>query len=184
MPILNQAKPTESSTNIAVVAGNNLPIDKHSSDTVQISETARSKMIQEIKGGELVDFTGEDGPYKKGLMALGISTMQEWEAKGLNISNEAIIAAGNTYQDAFAQMVGESGSSLAGSSLALNKYQIIINSQEVPDWFTQEYENTLTSMDDEGMKSAFEKGELFFTSIASFSRADALASYASVARSK
>ena len=121
---------------------------------------------------------------KKGLMALGINTMQEWESKGLNISDEAIIAAGNAYQAAFTQVVEKSGSSLAGSSLALNKHQIIINSQEVPDWFTQEYENALSSMDDEGMKSAFESGELFVTSKPSFSSADALANYASVARNK
>ncbi|MBQ0783287.1 MAG: hypothetical protein KBT66_03555, partial [Amphritea sp.] len=71
------------------------------------------------------------------------------------------------------------GASLAGSGgLALNKYQIVINSQEVPDWFMKEYENVLSSMDNKEMKAAFEKGGLFFTSKPSSSSVDALASYA------
>jgi len=184
MPILNQVKPTESSTNIAVAGGSYLPDAKYSSDTVQVSEAARSKMEQEFKSGELVDFTGENGSYKKGLMALGRSTMQEWESKGLNVSDEAIIASGNAFQAAFTQMVEESGPSLAGSSLALNKYQIIINSQEVPDWFRQEYQNSLSSMDDGDMKSAFENAERFVTSKPSFSSAGALANYATVENNK
>ncbi len=177
-----QTKQAENGTNIAVVGGNNLPVEKKPSDTVQISEAARSKMLQELKSGEFVNFTGENGPYKKGLMVLGKSTMDEWSAKGLDISDEAVIAAGKAFQDAFTKMVEESGSSLAGSSLAINKHQILINTQEVPDWFKQEYETVLSSMEDKEMKNAFEKGELFVTSKPASSRVDALASYASVAK--
>ncbi|MFT6031319.1 MAG: hypothetical protein ACI8O8_003069 [Oleiphilaceae bacterium] len=182
MPTLSQAKSTDSSANVAVVGGNNPPVEKNSSDSVQISEEARSKILQEIKSGGFVDFTGEDGLYKKGLMmGLGESTVQEWSAKGLNISDEAVIAAGKTFDDAFKRMTEENGTSLAGKGgLALNKHQIILNSQEVPDWFTQEYESVLSSMDNKEMKTAFEKGELFFISKPSSSRVDALASYASV----
>jgi len=184
MSTLGQAKPTESSTNIAVIGGNNLPVEENSSDAVQISDVARSKMLQEIKSGEFVDFTGENGLFQKGLMmGLGVSTVQEWSAKGLNISDEAVIAAGKAFDDGMKKKYEENGTSLAGKGgLALNKYQIIMNSQEVPDWFTQEYESVLSSMDDKEMKRAFEKGDLFFTSKPSFSRVDALASYASVVR--
>jgi hypothetical protein len=52
----------------------------------------------------------------------------------------------------------------------------------VPDWFTKEYENVLSSMDNAEMKAAFEKGDLFFTSKPSAENVNALASYASVAK--
>jgi len=184
MPTLSQARLPESRPNISVLGGNNLPAEKSSSDPVQISEEARSKILQEIKSGWLVDFTGEEGLYKKGLMmGLSESTVQEWSAKGLNISDEAIVAAGKAFDDAFKKLTEENGTLLAGKGgLALNKHQIIINSQEVPDWFAHEYENVLSSMDNSEMKSAFEKGKLFFTSLPSSLGSDALASYASVAK--
>jgi len=180
---ISQSKQSENGLSIAVVAGKNFPIEKNHSDTVQISEAAKSKMLGEIKSSGFIDFTGENGLYKKGLMmGLGVSTVQEWSANGLNISEEAVIAAGKSWDSATKKIFGESGSSFSGSSLALNKHQIIINSQEVPDWFTNEYESVLSSMDNKEMKSAFEKGDLFFTSKPSSSSINALASYASVAK--
>ena len=158
---LSQTKSIENRLNIAVVGVNNLPVEKNSSDSVQISEAARSKMLQKTTG--FVDTTGEDGMYKLGLIALGKSTMQEWSTKGMNVSDEAVIAAGKAFQNAVKKMTEESGSSLAGSSLVLNKHQIIIGSQEVPGWFVQEYEDALSSLENKEMKSAFEKSELFFT---------------------
>jgi len=180
---INQSKLPENGVSIAVVGGNNLPIEQNNSDTVQISKAARSTMLQTLKSGDFSDFTGENGMYKLGLMALGKSTLQDWSAKGLNISDEAIVAAGKAFQDGFKQKIEESGSSLAGSGgLALNKYQIVINAQETPDWFTKEYENALSSMDNKEMRAAFEKGDLFFTSKPTSSNVNALASYASVAK--
>jgi len=180
---INQSKQLNNGQSIAAVGGKNLPFETNYSDTVQISEAGKSKVLEGIKSGGFIDFTGENGQYKKGLMmGLGVSTVQEWSAKGLDIADEAVIAAGKAFDNATKTMFGESGTSSAGSSLALNKHQIVINSQEVPNWFTQEYESVVSSMDNKEMKSAFEKGELFFTSKPSSSRVDALATYASVAK--
>ena len=149
---ISQNKLTESSTSITTIGGNKLSVVKNNSDTAKISEAARSQMSQELEGGDFVNFTDENGMYKLGLMALGNSSSQDWSAKGLNITDESIIAAGKALQDGFQQKVTNSGTSLAGSgALALNKYQIINSSQEVPDWFTKEYENVLSSMDNEEM---------------------------------
>lgn len=93
-----------------------------------------------------------------------------------------LIATGKAFQDAFKKTLDERGSSLAGSRAALNKHQIIINSQDVHDWFTQDDDNTLSSIGINEMKSAFESGELFFTLSPSSSRAKALVSYASVVK--
>jgi hypothetical protein len=180
---ISQSKQSENGQSIADVAGKSFPFEKNNSDTVQISEATKSKMLEEIKNGGFIDFTGDNGLYRKGLMmGLGVSTVQEWSDKGIKISEEAVIAAGKSWDSATNKMFGESGTSSAGSSLALNKHQIVINSQEVPDWFTQEYESVLSSMDNKEMRSAFEKGDLFFTSKPSSLNGNALASYASVAK--
>jgi len=180
MASLSQVKPTESGA-ISALGGNRLPVENKSSDAVQISDAARTKVLEEIESGGLVDFTGKDGLYKKGLMlGLGESTVQAWADKGLEITEEAVIAAGKTFQDAFTKMVEKSGSSLAGSALALNKHQIVINSQQVPDWFVQEYGDTLSSMGNKETKRAFENGELFVTTKPSPENADALARYSSM----
>ena len=178
MPRLSQTNSTEHPLNIAAAAGNHLPLEATPSAAVQISEAARAEMLQETT--DFVDFTDQHGLFKLGLMALGKSTLQEWSAKGLEISDEAVIAAGKAFQDGFKKMVEKSGPSLAGSSLALNKHQILINTQDVPDWFTQEYKAVLSSQANKEMKAAFEQGELFFTSKPSTSKTNALASYAAV----
>ena len=165
-----------SSPAVAAADGKPLP-----AESINISDAARSKMLQELSSGEMVDFTGEDGAYKKGLMALGSETIQGWKDQGLDISDEAIIAAGEAFQKGFSQIVAQNGDATAGSSLALNKHQIVINSQAVPDWFMQEYESTLAAMDDKAMKNAFEKGATVFTSMPSPSNLEAVGSYARIA---
>lgn len=177
---INQTKATDSRTIVAVASGNNLPADKASVDTVQISAAAREQMQQELSSGKFVDFTAENGPYKLGLMAMGSSTLEAWSAEGLELSDETIIAAGEALQNGLKQNIEETGSSLG--SVSLNKHQIVINSQDVSDWFIKEYESVLSSMEDKGMKAAFEQGETFFASKPSSSNIDALASYASVAK--
>jgi hypothetical protein len=180
LPAINQTKAAEGRTAVAVASGNNLPAESASVDTVQISTAAREKIQQELSSGKFVDFTAEDGPYKLGLMAMGSSTIEAWTAGGLELSDEAIIAAGEALQNGFKQNIEETGSSLG--SVSLNKHQLVINSQDVPDWFVKEYESVLSSMEDKGMKAAFEQGETYFASKASASVNDALASYASVSK--
>jgi len=169
-------------TQTTKLSGNSLPSnpsDKQST-SVSISQAAHDQSIQATKG--LIDMSGEDGTYKLGLMALGNSTIQGWADQGLALTKEAVIAAGEAFQQAFSQMQDESDGSLAGSSLALNKYQIVMDSQQTPDWFKQEYESVLASMDNHEMKDAFQQGDLFVTSKASsLNNVNALANYSTVA---
>jgi hypothetical protein len=179
LPAISQTKAAEGRTAVAVASGNNLPAESASVDTVQISTAAREKMQQELSSGKFIDFRAEDGPYKLGLMAMGSSTIEAWAAEGLELSDEAIIAAGEALQNGFKQNIEETGSSLG--SVSLNKHQIVLNSQDVPDWFIKEYESVLSSMEDKGMKAAFEQGETFFASKPSSSNVNALASYSAIA---
>jgi hypothetical protein len=179
IPPLIQTKSVDNGSTIAVT-GNDLPIEKKSSEPVQIREAARLKMSEKTTG--IINIHSGNGMYHFGLMALGQSTIEEWTSKGMNISDETVIAAGEALEQAMNKALTENGPT-AGRSAALNKHQIVINSQDVPDWFIQEFENTLASMDNKEMKNAFEKGDLFFTSKPSSPGTNALASYASVANS-
>ncbi len=179
---LNQTGFTENSRKLAATGGNNLPKEEPPEATVQISKEAKSLTLGEPINGGLVSITGEVGTYTLGRMALGINTMQEWSAKGLLISDDSIAAAGKAFQEAFSKAAEESGTSFAGSRVTLNKHQIMIDSQKVPDWFHREYEDMTSSLKDEEIKRAFESGELFFTSPPPLPRANALASYAAVAK--
>jgi hypothetical protein len=185
IPILTNIKAATVSPTVTAVDGKPSPESNKGSQTsvesVNISDAARTKMLQELSSGEMVDFTGEDGAYKKGLMTLGSETIQGWKDQGLGISDEAIIAAGEAFQQGFSKIVAQNGDTTAGSSLALNKHQIMINSQPVPDWFMQEYESTLAAMDDKATRNAFEKGATVFASMPSSSNLDAVGSYARVA---
>lgn len=180
---INQTGFTGNSTKPAATGGNNLPKEEPPEGTVRISKEAKSLTSGKPLNGGLISVTGEIGTYTLGRMALGIDTMQEWSAKGLLISDDSVVAAGKAFQEAFSQAAEDSGASFAGSSVTLNKHQIMINSQKVLDWFHREYEDMTSSMEDGEMKRSFENGELFFTSPPSVSRANALASYAAVAKS-
>lgn len=183
MSAINQSKQVQNNLISSANLGNELPPDKNNSDFVQISDMGKSKLLH--KTSEFMDFTDKNGPYQLGMMALGSSSVNDWLAKGLNISDEAVIAAGQAFQDGFKKKVEESGASLADSGgLALNKHQIVINSQDVPDWFIQEYESVLSSMGNKDMMSAFEKGNLFFTAKSPSLNLNAVAGYASVVNNK
>ena len=179
VPGLNQTKQLNDNPMLAAASGNSLPEDGSSSVSVKISEAANSKVWEKTTG--FTDIRTEDGMYRFGLVALGQSTIQEWSSKGMEFSDETVIAAGEALQQAMNEAFA--GSSQAGTSVALNKHQIIINSQDVPDWFRQEFQNSLAALDNEEMKNAFKKGELAFISKPSFSNSDALANYESIAKS-
>lgn len=170
----------------AAGTGNTLP-PGNSREDVDISEDGRSALEREMRNiaearenQEFVDFRGRDGKIRLGLWALGQSTVDDWSSKGLELNEESILAAGEAFQSAFRKNLEENGSSTAGSSIALDRHQIIINSQAVPDWFVEEYKHTLSSMDNSKLKSAFENGDTFYVSRPSASSSESLSRYAAV----
>lgn len=184
-PLRSQDNPLKSSDEI----GNKLP-PGNSGDNVSISESGRAVLEREMRNmaeardnQEFVDFRGNDGKIRLGLFALGQSAMDGWSSKGLELNEESILAVGEAFQNAFRTNLEENGSSTAGSAIALNRHQIVIDSQAVPDWFVKEYEITLSSMGDSKLKSAFENGDAFHVSQLSVSSSEALSRYAEVKRS-
>ena len=193
---LPQAQQSHSlkSANISTISadgiGNMLPPGS-SGESVEISESGRSALEREMRNiaeardnQVLMDLRGHEGNIRLGLMALGQFTMDDWSSKGLQLSEESVLAAAQAFQSASRANFEKNGLSTAGSSIALNKHQIVINSQAVPDWFVEEYVNTLSSMESSKLKSAFENGKTFYVSQPSSSNSDALRSYAEVQYNK
>ncbi len=140
-------------------------------ETVEISEIGRSVLEREVRNiaevrdnQELIDLRGHNGKIRLGLMALGQPAMNDWLSKGLELDEKSILAAGEAFQSACRKNLEANGSSTAGSSISLNRHQIVINSQAVPDWFVDEYKNMLSSMDNSQVRSAFENGDTFYVS--------------------
>lgn len=136
---------------------------------VTISESARNTLADEMQkvaearqNGELVDLRGRDGQLRLGLMALGQSTLDEWAAKGLEVTEQAVLAAAEALQEAFRKNLQENGTSTAGSSIALNRHQLVINAQSVPDWFVEEYEHVVSSIQDSAVKNAYKNGGTYY----------------------
>ena len=95
------------------------------------------------------------------------------------LEEESIIAA-EAPQSSFRENLEKNGPSTAGSSIALNRHQIVINSKAVSDWFVKEYEYILSSMDNSQLKAEFENGDTYYVSKPSKPSSEALSRYAAV----
>lgn len=186
-PSLTLPKSNEIQPKDAAASGNPVP-HTDTSETVSISEKGKFQLQKEMddikkarENGEFIDTRDREGKVRLGLMALGKSSVDEWAAKGLNLSESAVMGAAEAFQQGFRQSVENYGSSMAGSSVALNKHKIIMNSQSVPDWFVQEYEQNLSSIGNQDVRNAFKSGDTFFASPPSTSKSEALNRYAAVA---
>ncbi|MBK1649810.1 hypothetical protein [Rhabdochromatium marinum] len=182
----NSLRTPDNQPELADKTGNLLPRENRG-DSVDISESGRLAVEREMQNiatarenQEFVDFQGPDGKIRLGLTALGESTIDVWSGKGFEIANESILAAAEAFQNAFRSNLREHGSSTAGTAISLNRHQIVINSQVVPEWFLEEYKGTLSSMEDSKIKSAFENGETFYVSSPTAFNLEALNRYAEI----
>jgi hypothetical protein len=122
--------------------------------------------INVSNSGTLISTSTTQGLLNLGMMAFGKSTIDEWSSKGVDVSEKSLIAAAKALQDGFKLIVDKQGTKTAGSSVSINKHQIVINQmQQVPEWFSNEYDTALTMLDDPAHQKAFSKGALFFASL-------------------
>ena len=133
---------------------------------VSISAEGQSRIERELQNmasakasNELIDFRGREGQIRLGLIALGQNQISQWQEQGLELSEETILAAAATFNDAFQSMQALTGSD--AGSFALNKHQIVMNSQNVPDWFVEEYQQQIEMMGASDTANAFKQGELY-----------------------
>ena len=133
-------------------------------DRVTISEAAQTRFesalerVREANANHRI-LGGYEGRIGIGLMAMGgEDQLERWAAQGLEIDEEAILAAADAFQNAFQAAMGEDS---PRGSVAINRYRIVMNAQEVPEWFVSEYRNMLSMMGDSETRRAFERGEVF-----------------------
>lgn len=127
-------------------------------------ENTMNKLREHHASGGVTQISAD--PYENslsiGIMALGgMKQLEKWEAQGMPISEESILAAGDAFNAGFKQRLDESGGTYSKKGLAINRHEIVKTNQDVPDWFLEEQQNLISQMAQNGTRAAFERGALF-----------------------
>ena len=170
--------------NLSRIDGMSLPsFPGRGSDSVNISETGRQNSEQALNRVDhaqpkLLSLNSRADLLEFGATVLGgDSQIEKWRAKGLQISEQSIIQAAETFREGF-QVLAQKGSPRS-QGLSINNHLIVMNSQDTPEWFAEEYRNLLAATDDKEMSGAFQRGETFYLSKHTPQTLRALQGYAS-----
>ncbi len=150
--------------NVIRIDGRELPADDLSDPASCMAKSKIELAMAEIHkaaiSAEPQLVTGYNLRVMLGIMALGgEAQIEAWESRGLEVSEEMILSASDTFQQAFQS----SAKSASGPcSISINRYAIMMEFSEVPDWFIQEYKESLSQLEP-ATRKAFESGELFKT---------------------
>lgn len=103
--------------------------------------------------------TGIDNVRSLGMLVLGgEKAIDEWEKRGLIITDETLQAAYEVFNDAFRDSVKNNT-----NGFGFNRHQIVANSQPVPEWFLVEQEAELAAMENKDARDAFMAGKLYYS---------------------
>ena len=197
-PLLNQGasnpNPTASgkalppSDSAAVVAASSASRDLNISQAGQARQAAdfippsTTRSSNSASGElELIDLRTREGKIEFGMGLIGQERLDRWSEQGLDVAEAAAIAVAEAFQAGGREALANQGKDTAGSSLVLNIHQLVMDSQTVPDWFGQEYDDFLAAIDDPSLKQAFEQGARYHASPANPINVQALNSYRSIA---
>ena len=140
-------------------------LDSGKNNTIISPSANLGKSPKSVSDRKIIGVVDRQGMLELGLVALGKSNTADWSNKGLNLSDDTLIAAAKALQDGFKKIVDEHGTATAGSHVSVNAHQIVINEQQqVPSWFSREYDNLITSISDRAHREAFRAGALVFAS--------------------
>lgn len=125
---------------------------------------------------------GQDNIYSLSVLALGgEGQLRDWQGQGLEVSGDTIEKAYEVWNQGFKDAMRSPGK----SSLALNRYDIVIGSQQVPDWFMQERHLYMEALTDAEIKASFGSGSLYHvTDVARGPNARELSIYNEIARTR
>ncbi|MEG3639428.1 hypothetical protein [Magnetococcus sp. PR-3] len=119
---------------------------------------------------------GKDGQLGLGLLALGGEAQRaDWAKQGLEVTEQTLLEAANTFNEGF-QAMTEQGNP-RDYSLSLNRHQLVMNTQDVPSWFLQEYQDTVQALQDPAQQQAFAQGEPYYISAHKQATQSALQAY-------
>lgn len=95
-----------------------------------------------------------------GQSVLGKDNIVDWEAKGLKIDDKTIELAYEQMSLGLQELGGKAG------KVSFNPHQIVKSLQDVPEWFNEEQQKSIDSIQDPVVKQRFQAGELFASTIA------------------
>tara|TARA_R110002110_G_scaffold33533_1_gene114724 strand:- start:43417 stop:43935 length:519 start_codon:yes stop_codon:yes gene_type:complete len=145
--------------------------EQRQSPTAQSSSNEKITITPEL-------LTGDSNVLSLGMLILGgEERLKSWRDKGLEITEDSIRHAFHAFNQAFKEQLNTKN----GSGLAVNSYQIIENSQDVPSWFIEEKGQNIRMISDPILKSAFKSGELYHISIDSEPNIQKIRNYQSIA---
>lgn len=146
------------------------------SSTVTNNQKIHNAVKHEV---ELKSLSDRENFLEFGRMQLMPARFDEWESKGLEISDEALEAAANAGIAAIKKLY-DSGS-MAGGSITINAHKIIMDNQATPGWLDAEYQAELDLLP-KSTKAAFEAGNYAHITVVEPSAANALKAYGDVSR--
>lgn len=151
-------------TQSAAQAAYSTAMDKNRNDN---SDTGKSRFQEALdrialyeQTPELELVTGYELEVSLGLMALGGEKQLEiWKNKGLDMTEETVLEAAKVYQMAFKEHFERGMERHEG--LLCNRYLIVMNSQQTPDWFRYEYQDFLSRLENPQERKELEEGALY-----------------------
>jgi hypothetical protein len=120
----------------------------------------RIKKAENASPPELIQ--GYDLKIKFGMMALGgEKQIDMWKSKGLEITEKTLLEASKIYNAGFKALYDRGASPLGG--VAYNHHKIVMNFQDTPKWFEDEFSTRLSQLQ-EPIRKEYEQGALFYIS--------------------
>lgn len=151
---------------LPIATGKVLPSGK---DGVDISLAGKARLnqtagnIQQSSSTPTL-VTGHDALIGLGMVALGGEVqLDKWREQGLEITEDTLLMAAKTFQEGMKSVFEQVSPTSAG--LSLNRYQIVTDAQDTPEWFGDEYRGNLLMMDDPKVRNAFAQGESYYLSL-------------------
>lgn len=138
--------------------------------THQVSNTK----INEV---ELKSLSNEENFLEFGRLQLGPAVVESWERKGLEVSEEALKAAAQAGIDAVKNLYDKN----AQGGVAINAHKIVMENQNVPEWFMTEYQSQLDTLPRQ-IREDFESGALYSITVREPNAAKALNEYDKIGR--
>ena len=118
-----------------------------------------------------------------GLMELGILALggekqiEAWRSQGMEVSDKTILAAAKAFQEGAKQSLDKTPNT---HGLSINRHQIVLNNQDTPAWFTEEYSLEIAMMENGNVKKSFQQGDEYHITMLDTYTAKAINAYKNI----
>jgi len=125
-------------------------------------QTTINNLREKSASGQL-DYASSDSyenQIRQGITAIGgYRQLENWREQGLKLTEQTLLNAGTALNEGLRQLKGDGTYSRKG--LVMNRFDLVKQNQEVPEWFAEEKQKALKTMP-ESAASAIRKGHTFY----------------------